>query len=136
MVDTNIVLDVLVFEDDSCAPLREALFSGEVRLHATPAMRVELQRVLDYPMIRKRRDQRELSVEHVLEQFDAWVDGCEPAAKAPYTCKDPDDQCFIDLACAHRVDLISKDSAVLAMHKRLLSLGVTVRRRWQPSIGE
>jgi predicted nucleic acid-binding protein len=132
VVDTNIVLDVLVFEDEICAPLRSALCSGLVRILATAAMREELQRVLDYPVICKRREQRALSVDHVLQQFDAWVDWCDTAPKAPFTCKDPDDQGFIDLACAHRVDLISKDAAVLVMHKRLLNLGVTVRRHWAP----
>jgi predicted nucleic acid-binding protein len=40
------------------------------------------------------------------------------------TCKDPDDQKFIDLAVAHQAHLLSKDHAVLCMQKRLLSLRV------------
>lgn len=130
VVDTNIVLDVLVFEEEAAAPLRDALRAGEVRWCVTPPMRVELERVLDYPMIARRRAQRALSVSEVLDQFDAWADVQPIAAKAPYTCKDPDDQGFIDLACALGVELISKDKAVLAMRNRLLRLGVTVSRRW------
>lgn len=133
VVDTNIVLDMLVFEEEACAPLRNALMGGTVRLFATPAMRAELVRVLDYPVIAKRRTQRALSVDAVAAQYDRWVDGCEVAPKAPYTCKDPDDQGFIDLACTHKVDLISKDAAVLVMHKRLLNLGVRVGKSWQPA---
>ena len=136
VVDTNIVLDVLVFEDELAAPLRAALSAGDLRWCVTPAMRVELARVLDYPLIAKRRAQRQLSSDTVLGQFDAYAERYEAAPKAPYTCKDADDQGFIDLACALGVDLISKDKAVLALHKRLLRVGVTVRRHWCPPTGE
>ncbi|MEZ0308156.1 MAG: PIN domain nuclease, partial [Ramlibacter sp.] len=40
------------------------------------------------------------------------------------TCRDPDDQMFIDLAVAHKCLLISKDTAVLSMRKRLAMLDV------------
>ena len=40
------------------------------------------------------------------------------------TCKDPDDQKFIDLAVAHGATLLSKDRAVLALKKRLERLDV------------
>jgi predicted nucleic acid-binding protein len=52
------------------------------------------------------------------------VQWCEVAPKASVTCKDPDDQRFIDLAVAHRAQLLSKDKAILCMRKRLLALGV------------
>jgi predicted nucleic acid-binding protein len=52
------------------------------------------------------------------------------ASKAPFTCKDADDQKFIDLAVAHRAPLLSKDRAVLSMTKRLLTLGVVVASGW------
>jgi len=48
------------------------------------------------------------------------------APKAPYTCKDPDDQVFIDLAVAHQATLYSKDHAVLAMRGRLAKLNTPV----------
>jgi predicted nucleic acid-binding protein len=58
--------------------------------------------------------------------FDARATLCPTAPKAPYTCKDPDDQKFIDLAAAHQATLLSKDKAVLVMRKRLLRLGVAL----------
>lgn len=133
VVDTNIVLDVLVFEDEAAAPLRAALRAGDLRWCVTPPMRVELARVLEYPLIARRRAQRQQAVAEVLAQFEAWAEQHSIAPKAPYTCKDPDDQGFIDLACALGVDLISKDKAVLALHKRLLRLGIMIRRHWSPS---
>ncbi len=124
VLDTNIVLDLLVFHDPRSAELRAALESGRLRWLATAPMRDELERVLDYPQLKPRLSHHGLSKESVLAAFDAWVSFCPIAPKAPYTCKDPDDQKFIDLAVAHQAALLSKDKAVLVMRKRLLKLGV------------
>ena len=58
---------------------------------------------------------------------DALVHTVAVADKAPVTCKDPDDQRFIDLAVAHQCTVLSKDHAVLCMAKRLLALGAHAR---------
>jgi predicted nucleic acid-binding protein len=88
VLDTNIVLDLFVFNDPAAEPVLAALQQGTLRWIATqPQM--------------------------------------EPvAAKASVTCKDADDQKFIDLAVVHSAHLLSKDNAVLCMAKRLLALGV------------
>jgi predicted nucleic acid-binding protein len=87
-------------------------------------MRDELERVLAYPQIVKSLSHHQVQPVLVLAQFDAQVQWCDVAPKASVTCKDPDDQCFIDLAVAHRAQLLSKDKAILCMRKRLLALGV------------
>ncbi|MFL9666685.1 putative toxin-antitoxin system toxin component, PIN family [Variovorax sp. AB1(2024)] len=128
VIDTNIALDLLVFEDPAWGPLTERLAAGELRWLATAAMRVELERVLGYPLIARRMAQRELQVPAVLADFDArvrMVEGVPP--RAPCVCSDPDDQVFIDLAVAHGALLLSKDKAVLSMKKRLALRGVAVR---------
>ncbi|MEY4676134.1 MAG: hypothetical protein RLZZ470_641, partial [Pseudomonadota bacterium] len=53
--------------------------------------------------------------------------------KAPYVCKDEDDQKFIDVAVAHQALLLSKDKQVLRLTNRLARLGVVVRRQWTAS---
>jgi len=132
VLDTNIVLDLYVFQDPATAPLRLALQHKRLHWIATPAMREELACVLAYPHI-ARRQQRDASSQPgqaadplawVLAHFDAQVSLVAPAAKARVTCRDPDDQKFIDLAVAHQALLLSKDQAVLCMKKRLLALGV------------
>jgi len=127
VIDTNIVLDLLVFDDARWAPLRAALSAGELHWLATESMRTELARVLGYPLIARRlqRDGREPS--SVMAAFDAQVHRFMPTpTRACFVCKDADDQVFIDLAAAHRARLLSKDRAVLSMRKRLGTLGVTV----------
>lgn len=127
VLDTNIVLDLLVFDDPAWAALKAALAAGTLRWIATPSMRVELARVLDYPMIARRLVRDARAPEAVLALFDAQSRTvADMPARAPFVCKDPDDQIFVDLAVAHRALLLSKDRAVLTMHKRLATLGVAV----------
>ena len=124
VIDTNIVLDLWLFEDPATKPLRAALQSGTIFHLATPDMRDELVRVLTYPHIIKRMAKSKLQAQDILNRFDEHHLLAEPAVKAPCTCKDPDDQKFIDLAVAHAVPLLSKDAAILCMKKRLFQSGV------------
>jgi len=128
ILDTNIVLDTLVFRDPRTHALHAALFDEpgkpDLLWLATAPMREELARVLAYPHIAVRLAFHGLQAGQVLSQFDARVRIVPVASKAPATCKDPDDQKFIDLAVSHGATLLSKDKAVLCMRKRLLALGV------------
>ena len=124
VIDTNIVLDLWLFEDPATVPLRAALQSGRITHLATSSMREELARVLTYPHIVKRMAKANIQAQDILHRFDEYLLAAEPAAKAPCTCKDPDDQKFIDLAVAHAVPLLSKDAAILCMKKRLFQAGV------------
>ncbi|MCU0927160.1 MAG: putative toxin-antitoxin system toxin component, PIN family [Hydrogenophaga sp.] len=133
VIDTNVVLDLFVYEDPATVPLREVLADAQTCWLATDVMREELRRVLAYPQVIKRLDARALSADAVLAAFDARAQMADTAPKAPYTCKDADDQKFIDLAVVHRAALVSKDKAVLCMAKRLATLGVRVSRQWAPA---
>lgn len=128
VIDTNVVLDLLVYQDPVCIPLRGALDRQTLQWISTRAMRDELERVLGYSQIVKRLALGARSASEVLNAFDDLAQVQIIAAKASFTCKDPDDQRFIDLACAHRALLLSKDKAVLRMKKRLATVGVTVLR--------
>ena len=132
VLDTNIVLDLWVFDDPASAALRQMLEDGATRWLATASMREELARVLDYPHIARRRLARALSSETVLARFDRHVQLQPDAPKAPCTCKDADDQKFIDLAVQHGAVLHSKDAQVLCMKNRLARCGVNLN----PSLAE
>ncbi|WP_210543697.1 putative toxin-antitoxin system toxin component, PIN family [Rhodoferax sp. PAMC 29310] len=128
VLDTNIVLDAFVFNDPAALPLKQALDAGELQWVATQSMRDELERVLAYPKIAARLALYQLTASGVLAHFDAQAKLVAVADKAPYTCRDADDQKFIDLAVAHQAVLLSKDAAVICMAKRLLTLGVAAQR--------
>jgi len=132
VIDTNIVLDLLIFKDPASTALQHALdatdATGASQLNwlATQPMRDELARVLAYPQIVTRLVLCKLLADDVLTAFDKHARIVASAPKASVTCSDADDQKFIDLAVSHKAMLLSKDKAVLSMAKRLLALEVRV----------
>lgn len=127
VIDTNIVLDIFLFDDKASKPLQPALASGQLRWLATQHMRNELERVLDYTHLIPKLAYYQLGKADVLAQFDRYAMLVDVAPRTTAICKDPDDQCFIDLAVAHQALLLSKDKAVLSMRKRLFALNVSAQ---------
>ena len=124
ILDTNIVLDAFLFNDPAAEPVRQALAQQELDWLATQPMRDELARVLAYPKIAARLVLCKLSASDVLARFDQHARIVDVAPKASVTCRDADDQKFIDLAVQHCALLLSKDGDVLSMKKRLLTQGI------------
>ena len=124
ILDTNIVLDVFVFNDAAAEPVRQALSHRSFDWLATTAMRVELARVLAYPKIAARLTFYGLCAQDILDKFDQHARLVDVAPKASVTCSDSDDQIFIDLAAHHNGLLLSKDRDILAIKKRLLAHGI------------
>ena len=126
VLDTNIVLDLWLYQDPATPALLKALENKSVQWLATPVMRDELERVLAYAHIAQRLVLSQLTAEDILAQFDKNAQLMPIAPKAMFVCKDGDDQKFIDLAAQHKTQLISKDKAVLTMRNRMARLGVAV----------
>ncbi|MBP7565511.1 MAG: PIN domain-containing protein, partial [Burkholderiaceae bacterium] len=87
VIDTNVVLDLFVFDDPAAAALRDALADGRLSWLATAPMRDELARVLGYPQIVQRLMRRGLVAEAVLAHFDRGTRVVDTAARAPFVCK-------------------------------------------------
>ena len=128
VLDTNVVLDVFLFDDAAARPILPLLEQGALHWVSTPPMRNELERVLAYAQIQAKLGFYSLTAADVLAGFDRHAHMLEVAPKARFTCTDGDDQKFIDLAVAHRALLLSKDAAVLKLRKRLATLDVTVAK--------
>ena len=126
VLDTNIVLDLWLYQDPATPALLGALENKSVQWLATPVMRDELERVLAYAHIVQRLAFSQLTAQDILARFDAHAQLMPIAAKAMFVCRDGDDQKFIDLAAQHQTQLISKDKAVLTMRNRMARLGVAV----------
>ena len=119
VLDTNVVLDMLHFDDPIARPLRHALESGRLRGAATLASFDEWQRVLAYPAFALdagRQAERIARYRAACTFFEA------PALAGVPRCADADDQKFLDLAAALGVPLVSKDRAVLALRRRCAPL--------------
>jgi uncharacterized protein len=131
VLDTNTVLDWLVFEDPGVTAVVAAIESGQLRWLACGAMRDELARTLLYRSLAswKPDSERTLSI------FDRNAILVTKPSPAPLNlrCSDPDDQVFIDLALQHQARwLLTHDRALLRLAKRarLHSLCITQARHW------
>jgi predicted nucleic acid-binding protein len=125
VLDTNVVLDWLLFADPGVQALASAIEQGRLRWIATAAMRGEFFHVLG----------RGLAMTHAADpaQFDpTWARLCvehptAPLAAAPLRCTDTDDQKFIDLALAAGARwLVSRDRALLKLRTKAATRGVTI----------
>ncbi|HET7773749.1 MAG TPA: PIN domain-containing protein [Burkholderiaceae bacterium] len=116
VLDTNAVLDLLVFRDPSAQALMHALQSGQLRWVATTHLLEELRRVLDYPAVRARAPEDasdERWTAELLGQSAKLVHlHTAPLHPCPVRCLDADDQPFLDLAHTLTCPLISKDKRV------------------------
>lgn len=127
MLDTNVVLDWLVFRDPSSHSLTAAIRDARVRWIATTAMRNELEHVLTLENILVWQPDRA----GVLAEWDRWatpVEAPAPTLLRGLRCTDPDDQKFIDLALhAGASMLLSRDRAVLKLAVRARRCGLLIQ---------
>lgn len=110
--DTNVLLDLFVFNDFRALHLKQALIEGKITALATQKTIGEFADVISRPLFRLDEAQQE----QIRSQWQslARVMDDEKLIKAPWVCLDPDDQVFLDLAyTAKPCALISKDNAVL-----------------------
>jgi uncharacterized protein len=121
VLDTNVWLDWLVFDDPGIGRIAAAVAAGEAEIVVDAAGETELARVLGYPF-----KDRTLSVQRQIECLarcrslarGAENAGAETAHRLP-KCSDPDDQKFLELALAcGAAFLVTKDRALLDLAGR------------------
>ena len=125
VIDTQIVMEWLVFKDAKVAPLVQALGAGLIRWIGSPAMLGELRHVLGRGIAAKFAPDLPL-IEQAFAQHCLTIDA-PPLPAVRLVCRDPNDQMFIDLAVAERAHwLISRDRDVLALAKRARAVGLAI----------
>jgi len=127
VLDTNVWIDWLVFDDPSVAPLKVAHRDGRIDIVVNEACLAELTAVLAYPEFGLDAPQRK---SHLAEVDRCVVMHDNQSAARPTAlprCSDPDDQKFLVLARNASVDwLITKDKALLKLNRRLNAGGFRV----------
>lgn len=121
VLDSNVWLDVLVFDDPHSRPIRMALEQGALVALIDARCHAELAFVLDYPHL-AARGVAKADVLATLATLVSLIEPPELPAGAPALpqCRDRDDQKFLELARASGAHwLVSKDRAVLKLAKRV-----------------
>ena len=124
VLDTNVCLDLFVFQDPRWAALRQALEERSVLAFTREDCRNEWLAVLDYPHLPVTAADKPAICAH----FDRLLQ-CLPLAEVNTfglpLCTDHDDQKFLELALQCRAHvLVSKDKAVLKLGKRTVKRGL------------
>ena len=131
ILDTNVVLDWLVFQHASGLAIGEAIEAGRLRWIVSPAMQEELTdvlgRLLHLPTL-MRWAERHAPASREIARLAQPVSAPGPLPHPQrLRCTDPDDQCFIDLAVSRRTPwLITRDHALRRLARRARAFGVAV----------
>jgi len=122
VLDTNIWLDWLVFADPVVIPIRDAVAGARAAVYIDEHCEAELERVLAYDLGKHSIDAAaQASCLAVCRQTALRIEGiaAEALSNLP-TCRDPDDQKFLEAALAARADfLVTKDQALLELARRV-----------------
>lgn len=114
VLDTNILLDIFVFNDLRAADLKQIILTGDIQSIASQKTLAELVDVISRPLFELSQETQS----EILEQWHSVISLIDDSnlASAPWKCQDEDDQIFLDLAYQLRPTiLISKDNAVLQL---------------------
>jgi len=117
VLDTNILLDIFVFNDERALHLKKVLFDKTRHFVASQKTIEEFADVISRPLFKLDEEAQAA----ILAQWQSIAEQRDDSnlAPAPWKCQDPDDQIFLDLAYQFRPTiLISKDNAVLQIARR------------------
>ena len=121
VLDTNVWLDWLVFDDPSIAPIKAAVETKRAEIFIDAACEAELERALGYDLGKKRTVDIPDCIalcRRVARRIGFPVPEAE-RAQLP-ACRDPDDQKFLEAALAARAEfLVTKDRALLDLARRV-----------------
>jgi len=125
VLDTNILLDIFVFNDERAIHLKQAMMNRSIQLISSQTTLLELTDVISRPLFKLD----EVTQANILAQWQSLAQMHDDSnlVPAPWKCQDPDDQIFLDLAYQLRPTvLISKDNAVLQIANRAASEDILI----------
>ncbi|OWF66003.1 putative toxin-antitoxin system toxin component, PIN family [Polynucleobacter hirudinilacicola] len=123
--DTNVLLDLFVFNDFRAIHLKQALLEKHIDALATPKTLEEFADVISRPLF----SLEPAAQEAILLQWQSLARIVDEQSLTPssWCCQDPDDQVFLDLAFTSKpCILISKDNEVLKFATKALKENVLI----------
>jgi putative PIN family toxin of toxin-antitoxin system len=133
ILDTNVVLDWLLFDHISVHPLRDRIRDGRLVVFTYPGAATELRRVLGYRQFELDEVRQAEIIQRyhsqtqpVPDEVRVLIERMEVPKGFPH-CRDPDDNHFLALAWHAKADaLVSKDKRVLKCRRKTLAFGFTI----------
>ncbi|MCL4779708.1 MAG: putative toxin-antitoxin system toxin component, PIN family [Gammaproteobacteria bacterium] len=124
VLDTNVLLALWLFRDPVVEPLRAALVAHLLQPVRSAATDAEFAEVLARPGLFSVEPERQLGL------LDAWQSMASLLAvtcSAPWTCRDPLDQKFLDLAVSAQAGwLITRDRDLLKLARKTRRQGLLI----------
>lgn len=122
VLDTNVVLDLWLFQDAAALGLRAALEGHRLDAVRSAACDHELADVLRRPQFAAYA-----AAGGLLRRWQSLARPLEPRQAAPWHCSDRDDQKFLDLAhAAAATVLVTKDRALLKLARAARARGLAI----------
>ena len=123
--DTNVLLDLFVFNDFRAIHLKQALLDQKIDAVASSKTLEEFADVISRPLFALEIDKQK-AIFQLWKNFARILED-HNLVKAPWQCRDQDDQIFLDLAfTAKPCLLISKDNEILKLASQTANVGVKI----------
>ncbi|MGB5240268.1 MAG: putative toxin-antitoxin system toxin component, PIN family [Prochlorococcaceae cyanobacterium] len=129
VLDTNVLVSALLFENGRLVWLRRSWQAGVIRPVLAESSAHELIRVLAYPKFRLTPS----DINRLLGDVLPWCEtNAGPIEPTQHLVRDPKDQVFLDLAVAAGVPvLVSGDADLLALKNELTPLLILTPAEFQ-----
>jgi len=123
--DTNVLLDLFIFNDFRVLHIKQALIDRQLDALASWPTIAEFTEVISRPLFNLDQSAQEKIVQEW--QSLARIIDTQNITTAPWQCRDNDDQIFLDLAyTAKPCFLLSKDNEVLKLASRAAKEAVII----------
>lgn len=124
VLDTNVVLDWVAFEDARVQPIAAAIERGALRAATSAACLQELRRALGYTQVKLDSAAQARAFARYAAHATVFDISAPAQARDLPLCDDRDDQKFLELAWHARAShLLTRDKAVLKLARRLRGPG-------------
>lgn len=130
VLDTNVLLALWLFRDPVVEPLRLALATGDLRACRSAETDGEFAEVLRRPALFDLAPERQARILATWQAVAVCVAGVSPS---PWTCRDPLDQKFLDLAVSAGASwLVTRDRDLLKLARKARRAGLVIvaPERW------
>jgi len=124
VLDTNVVLDWIAFDDARVRPIAVAIECGALRAATSKACLLELRRALGYAQVKLDATAQARAFERYLRHATLFKIPESAKAEDLPCCEDADDQKFLELAWhAGASHLLTRDKALLKLARPLALSG-------------